>query len=82
MSLADKTMDDYIWFLCDNSIPWDDDGIRELRNGDAEKLQEQIISDLYLRGIKPNYLEGSVDERVQKVKTILALHSGRAIISA
>jgi HTH-type transcriptional repressor of NAD biosynthesis genes len=75
--LVDRTVNDYIWFVCDNSIPWDDDGIRELRNGEAEKLQRQLTRDLQSRNISYYNLAGSVDERVETVRYVLGRKAER-----
>lgn len=57
-------------FLCDTDIPYDDTWDR---SGDMNRktFQKQIIGDLLVRKIPFIVLQGDLDERVSKVKTIL-----------
>jgi len=72
--LVEKTKDEYIWIFCDNDFAWVDDGTRELKNGNAEKFQEQIYRNLCSLGVDFQNVTGSLDERANKVKQILATY--------
>lgn len=69
--LVDKTMNEYIWILCDNDFGWVNDGIRELPGHKGRDFQLQLERDLISRGIRYKTVEGTVEERVDKVKRIL-----------
>lgn len=58
------------WFVCETDIPYVDDGTR---SGARHRIQFQkkILHDLQMRGIKYTLLSGSLQERMDKVKTIL-----------
>ena len=75
IDLVDRTMNDYTWILCEPDFGWQDDGVRELVNGAAEKFQRQIEDDLYIREIPYYDIHGSVSQRVEQVKQILNINS-------
>lgn len=64
VELADRTMDDYTWFLCADDFPWVQDGWREMPNGDAHRFQQQQVDDLVERGVPYVELTGSIEKRV------------------
>lgn len=64
LDLAERTMDDYTWFVCADDFPWVQDGWREMGQGQARRFQRQQLADLETRGVPYTVLEGSVDERV------------------
>lgn len=70
--LVDRTMRDYIWFMCENDFGWVQDGIRELEGGMADEFQTRQILDLRARQIGFYYVGGSVDERVRQVSSIIS----------
>lgn len=67
IELAERTKDEYIWFLCGNDIEWEDDGSRELRDGKATEFQGTIIDRLHSDGIEYHSLIGDLDERMDTV---------------
>jgi NadR type nicotinamide-nucleotide adenylyltransferase len=70
--LADQAVRRYdLVFLCGDDIPYDDTWDR---SGDAERqvFQKQIAADLLLRRVPFIPLSGTLEERVQKVKAVLA----------
>lgn len=71
--LVDRTVDDYIWFLCDNDFGWVQDGTREMAGAASGRFQQQHIDDLERRGIPYTTLSGSVEERVAQVKQVLGV---------
>ncbi len=60
-----------LFFLCDNDIPYDDTWDR---SGDQKRgvFQKQIIADLKERNIPYIQLSGSLDERINKVESVLS----------
>lgn len=69
--LVERTKDEYIWILCSNDIPFEDDGVRELFDGKAEALQAQIIDAMVNMDIKYHVVAGSLDKRLHEVKNII-----------
>lgn len=65
--LAQKTKDDYIWFLCSNDFGWVEDGVRELVGEKSKSFQLQIMSELAKSGIDYTVIHGSVDERKRQI---------------
>jgi HTH-type transcriptional regulator, transcriptional repressor of NAD biosynthesis genes len=65
--LADRTMNDYTWFVCADDFPWVQDGSREMGDGQARRFQEQQVADLEARGVPYVVLEGSTEERISLV---------------
>jgi HTH-type transcriptional regulator, transcriptional repressor of NAD biosynthesis genes len=59
-------------FVCDVDIPYEDDG---QRSGEEHriKFQKQILDDLEVRKVKFFMLQGSLGERINKVKSILKM---------
>lgn len=78
--LVDSTINDYIWFFCDNDFGWVDDGSRELEGIKSSVFQERqrlMLNHLWhSHGLRYTTLSGSLEERVTQVKLGLALHSG------
>lgn len=62
--LADRTMGDYTWFVCADDFPWQQDGWREMGNGEARRFQEQQLADLDARGMTYVVLEGPLEQRI------------------
>jgi NadR type nicotinamide-nucleotide adenylyltransferase len=71
--LVDRTVGDYIWFLCDNDFGWVQDGTREMAGPASGRFQQQHIDDLERRGIHYATVSGSVEERVRQVKQVLGV---------
>jgi NadR type nicotinamide-nucleotide adenylyltransferase len=71
--LVDRTMGDYVWVVCDNDFPWqqDEEGSRELVDGRAEAFQQRMVEDLRRRGIPFTVVSGSVEDRVEAVRALL-----------
>lgn len=72
MELATQAMLRYdLVFLCDIDIPYDDTWDR---SGDANRkvFQKKIIGDLLIRKIPFFVLSGSIETRIQTVKTVLS----------
>lgn len=71
--LVADTSHEYVWFVCDNDIPWvqDEDRMRELLNGKAERFQDQIVDALDTDGIDYVVLSGSLEQRMDKVSSLL-----------
>jgi nicotinamide riboside kinase len=67
------TKDDYIWFFCDDDFGWVDDGLRELKDNSRE-FGKMIYQRLHEDGIKYGFLTGSIEDRMNFVKNILASH--------
>lgn len=59
-----------LYFVCGDDIPYAEDGTR-LGTAHRKIFQRQIIDDLNYRGITFVYLEGSLKDRINKVKEIL-----------
>lgn len=60
-----------IFFLCDTDIPYDDTWDRS-GNQKREVFQKQIIADLNERNIPYILLSGNLEERIQKVESVLS----------
>lgn len=70
--LAEKCQSRYdIVFLCDDDIPYDDTWDR---SGDVKRhvFQKKIVADLECRRMPYIVLSGSLEERMEKVDTVLA----------
>jgi len=71
------------WVLCDDDIPFDQDGWRDSEEWRG-RMQGIITADLATRGIEYVTVSGSIEERVSKVKAFLAgeiragTHPGKA----
>lgn len=59
-----------LYFVCGTDIPYAEDGTRSGAEH-REVFQRQIIEDLNRRGLAFVYLEGTLKERIRKVKEIL-----------
>lgn len=77
--LADRTMDDYTWFVCADDFPWVQDGWREMRNGDARRFQEQQLADLDARQTPYLVLEGPLEQRLETVLRHLGERTTEAV---
>ena len=62
--LADRTLGDYTWFVCADDFPWQQDGWREMGNGEARRFQEQQLADLDARGVTYVVLGGPLEQRI------------------
>ena len=71
--LVDRTVGDYLWFLCDNDFGWVQDGTREMAGEASGRFQQQHVDDLARRGIPYTTVSGSVEERVADVKRVLGV---------
>lgn len=71
--LADRTIGEYVWFLCDNDFGWVQDGTRELPGEIGIAFQRQQIADLERRGVDYVTVTGPVEERVQTVMQALGV---------
>jgi HTH-type transcriptional repressor of NAD biosynthesis genes len=69
--LAFDTKDEYIWFFCGNEFGWVDDGSRELKENSRD-FQIQLQAAMMRWNIFPYMLHGPVDERLKKVRSVLA----------
>ncbi|HLN65360.1 MAG TPA: AAA family ATPase [Symbiobacteriaceae bacterium] len=72
MSLADQVATSYdLVFLCGDEIPYDDAWDR---SGDMQRrtFQKQIMADLLMRKVPFIPLSGTLEERVARVKAVLA----------
>lgn len=71
--LVYSTIDEYIWFFCENDFPWVDDGSRELRGEKAQEFQNRNYSRLndLLEGCFDDTLTGSIEDRIAQVKGFL-----------
>ena len=71
--LVERTMDDYVWVVCDNDFPWEQDelGTRELGDGRAAEFHERMVQDLRRRATPFAVVSGSVEERVEAVRRLL-----------
>jgi HTH-type transcriptional repressor of NAD biosynthesis genes len=70
--LVEKIKDEYIWFLChDGDFDWVDDGTRELIGDKSGTFQWQIIEGLIELGVNFHTVWGTVEERVDQVKSWL-----------
>lgn len=70
--LADESMGDYTWFVCDTDIPFEDDGIRELVGGVAADFHAFQLDDLRRRGVEFEVLSGGLEARAHAVEGRLA----------
>lgn len=71
---ADECASRYdIFFLCEEDIPYEDDPDR---SGEANRteFQKRIRADLHMRRIPYFTIRGSLDQRVQTVREVLANH--------
>ena len=69
--MVERTKDEYIWILCKNDFGWhNEDGTRELDGNKSQEFQDQIENGLIKMGVNYYTVEGSVEERVAKVKEI------------
>lgn len=74
-NLVHNTIDEYLWFYCENDFPWVDDGSRELRGNRAQEFQnlnDYRLSEL-LEGCYDGTLTGSIEQRIAQVKSILGI---------
>lgn len=71
--LVDRTVGDYIWFLCDNDFGWVQDGTREMAGEASSRFQQQHVDDLARREIPYTTVSGSVEERVRQVRQVLGV---------
>jgi NadR type nicotinamide-nucleotide adenylyltransferase len=71
--LVDRTVGDYLWFLCDNDFGWVQDGTREMAGEASGRFQQQHVDDLARRGIAYTTVSGPVEERVAQVKQVLGV---------
>jgi len=65
--LADRTMSEYTWFVCDDDFPWIQDGWREMGDGEAHRFQRQQVDDLDARGVPYLVLSGTIEQRLERV---------------
>lgn len=68
---VEKIKDEYIWLLCHDDIEWVDDGTRELYGDKASNFQWQIIEGLEALGVDFHTVSGTVEKRVDQVKSWL-----------
>lgn len=73
--LAERTMAEYIWVLCDNDFDWVQDGTRELVGSAADAFQAQQVDDLRARRVGYHLATGTLEERVAGVSEMLALQA-------
>ena len=71
VDLVDRTMNEYIWVLCDNDFGWVQDGTREMVDGEAARFQDRQRRDLERRQIEYHLASGSVEERLEQVRALL-----------
>ena len=69
-------MGDYVWVLCANDFGWIDDGTREMRDGEAAEFQARLEQDLARRGVEYTTVSGTVEERIARVREVLAAVAG------
>ncbi len=70
--LVDDTVGDYVWVFCDNDFGWVQDGTRELEGIQSAAFQQQQKNDLHERDIPYITVHGTVDERAERVSTMLS----------
>lgn len=71
-AMADECRDRYRYvFVCDDDIPFEQDGWRDNETWRA-RMQGMVLHDLAVRGIEFHVVRGSLDERVEQVKAVLA----------
>ena len=58
------------YFLCKPDIPWEYDKLRESKN-ERNKLYQEYILELNKKNISYTILEGSLENRKQKIKAVL-----------
>lgn len=69
--LADGCVNRYKhWFVCDDDIPFEQDGWRDCELA-RSRVQGLIIQDLDRRGIHYTVLKGPLDQRVRQVEAVL-----------
>lgn len=71
--LVGRTVNEYIWVLCDNDFGWVQDGTRELegdKSGDFQKFQIAFLSAMQ---IPYATVSGTTEERISQVKRLLDL---------
>jgi len=76
VELVDSTMNEYIWVLCDNDFGWIQDGTREMVDGEAALFQDQQRRDLERREVDFHVVSGSVEERLERVRSLLTQPAG------
>lgn len=76
--LVERTVDDYVWVLCDDDFGWVQDGTRELEGRAAADFQEQQVRDLERRGIPYATASGPPETRVEQVLRLLRASSPAA----
>jgi NadR type nicotinamide-nucleotide adenylyltransferase len=67
VNLVEETMDDYSLFLCGDDFPWEQDGWREMGDGEAHRFQLAQVADLDRRGVEYVLLEGPPEHRIETV---------------
>lgn len=69
--MADKCIGRYKhWFVCDDDIPFEQDGWRDCETA-RSRVQGLILQSLDQRGIPYTVLKGPLDQRITKVKEVL-----------
>lgn len=71
--LVERTKNEYTWILCDNDFAWVDDGTRELVGNKSNDFQNQIVDALFKLRVSATNISGTVEERIEKVKSVLKL---------
>jgi len=71
--LVDRTMDDYVWVVCDDDFGWVQDGTRELAGEAAAAFQRQQVEDLAGRGVAFHVVSGPLEERVARLMDVLGV---------
>ncbi len=74
-NLAKNTLNEYVWFMCGDEFGWIDDGSRELRENSRD-FQLMQRAALLRNGISPNFLYGSIEERIEKVEKLIGQPKG------
>ena len=67
VDLVERTLGDYEWFVCADDFPWEQDGWREMGNGEARRFQQRQLSDLDERGVPYVLLAGPLESRLDAV---------------
>jgi HTH-type transcriptional regulator, transcriptional repressor of NAD biosynthesis genes len=71
--LVARTINDYIWVLCDNDFGWVQDGTRELEGDKSAAFQNFQVAFLNAMQIPYARVSGPLEERVEQVKRLLEL---------
>lgn len=71
IDLVEKTVDEYIWVVCDNDFGWVQDGTRELEGDLSGAFQLQQIRDLDRRGIAYYLISGPLERRVEQMLAVI-----------